>query len=92
MRKYLIRWWYTPAWRGDRLMQAIREWSDKEYASRDEAIDEALRNYSDLFGQLDVAVERLRFRVPYTGSGDLFDPYRCFQLPTGNGTPLWTRE
>jgi len=28
MRKFLIRWWYTPNWRQDRTRQAIEEWHE----------------------------------------------------------------
>lgn len=76
MRKFYIRWWYAPQWRGDRLMQAIREWSNRE-SWQDECESMSLNpGLREMLDSVDVALHRVRHRLPYTGSGDLFDPYR----------------
>jgi hypothetical protein len=77
MRKHLIRWWYTPRWRGDRLTQAIREWNQAQLKD-EEVFEDRYAGFSlrEMYETADVAVHRLRHRMPYTGSGDLFDPYR----------------
>lgn len=55
-------------------MQAIREWNEKEWPASLTYAERHL-DFVELWDVFAVSLHRLRHNIPYTGSGDLFDPY-----------------